>query len=482
MARWKAKLAALWRQRWWTGPVGVIVVVMAARLACGWWAKTELDRQLAAIRARGEPVKVEDVAVEQVPDSENAATLQIKAGEAAYSLLSGPRNGTIDYENYPPYPPEWWKLALASEKVNGNVLKLAREARGRSRFQLRQRLTSPIDAMAHANEFKGAANIVSDSALYQHLTGNDAQALEQVRDVLYLAVGARHDPFLVAQLVANGIDTIACETLQVIGPGLRFYSLFGSHPADREQVRRIIADLLDERLFWKMFPAGIAGERLWILDYWRPRWAATWIIRPLAQRDIFRMNYNFEFEIEAARQESYPAATRMLGNVKQEWLASPYLYTSSGIKRASAGEPPRYSRWFGIAEGDLGTVIEREYRVLAERRLTAVALAWQVYRVDHGGRWPKKLEDLVPKYLTAVPKDPFHEDGREIGYVVMKGKLPGGGDRPLLYYDAGSMEGPMPQHPLYEWLNPSRVGLHDPIRQYRDLLRFEAKSAQAVDQ
>jgi hypothetical protein len=45
-------------------------------------------------------------------------------------------------------------------------------------------------------------------------------------------------------------------------------------------------------------------------------------------------------------------------------------------------------------------------RQLARRRMAAVALAMRLYEVDHG-HWPAKLENLVPKYLPAVPDDPF---------------------------------------------------------------------------
>ena len=39
-------------------------------------------------------------------------------------------------------------------------------------------------------------------------------------------------------------------------------------------------------------------------------------------------------------------------------------------------------------------------------RTTAAALAAERFRIDNG-RWPDSLDQLVPKYISAVPRDPF---------------------------------------------------------------------------
>jgi hypothetical protein len=41
-----------------------------------------------------------------------------------------------------------------------------------------------------------------------------------------------------------------------------------------------------------------------------------------------------------------------------------------------------------------------------ELRATIAAEAAERYRLDHG-RWPTRLDELVPVYLTAVPADPY---------------------------------------------------------------------------
>jgi hypothetical protein len=43
------------------------------------------------------------------------------------------------------------------------------------------------------------------------------------------------------------------------------------------------------------------------------------------------------------------------------------------------------------------------------QRVTSTVFALAAYRADHGGKSPDSLEQLVPKYLEAVPDSPFTE-------------------------------------------------------------------------
>ena len=65
----------------------------------------------------------------------------------------------------------------------------------------------------------------------------------------------------------------------------------------------------------------------------------------------------------------------------------------------------------------LNRALMLHYRSLAMRRMTGVALAIRLYQLDAGGRRPETLDELVPKYLLAVPADPFADDGRGLGYL-----------------------------------------------------------------
>jgi hypothetical protein len=134
---------------------------------------------------------------------------------------------------------------------------------------------------------------------------------------------------------------------------------------------------------------------------------------------------------------------------------------------------PRYSRWYRTDNWIYSRYLEQWFRHLGDRRATSVSLAAQLYRADHG-RWPDRIEQLAPNYLPKVPADPFHDDGRPLGYVVLKGALPGGGDRPLVYFDAGNVAvGAIDSEPMFGWqLDPMNRGSLVVVRQYRDIARW----------
>jgi len=102
----------------------------------------------------------------------------------------------------------------------------------------------------------------------------------------------------------------------------------------------------------------------------------------------------------------------------------------------------------------------------------------RLYYLDHG-RWPDRLDELVPTYLPALPADPFHDDGRPLGYTIAKGALPDGGDRPLISFDAGPADpAGWAMEPTYGWhVRPG--GGRGPWRQYRDLSRWSPERGTA---
>jgi hypothetical protein len=92
--------------------------------------------------------------------------------------------------------------------------------------------------------------------------------------------------------------------------------------------------------------------------------------------------------------------------------------------------------------GSLDRAVLQHYRGLAERRVAAVALALTLYRSDHNGDLPAKLQDLVPAYLPAVPTDPLAAGGKPIAYAV-------DGGRPRVYSVGpnGVDDGGLPEDP-----------------------------------
>jgi hypothetical protein len=278
--------------------------------------------------------------------------------------------------------------------------------------------------------------------------------------------------------VANGIDGLVNNTALVIAPGLQMKSSPTTRPATMAQVRRLIAQLLDEEAAWRGFETSLPMERLFLAEFLETSSKGTWMIEPLATMDAVRTNRYLEIAIEASHLRNKPAAMAVLsrGHVDQP--------VSNSWSRIFGGPPkirvPRYSRWFLPSSEDLSRYFEMRFQATAERRVAAISLAAQLYLADHG-HWPARLEELVPAYLPALPLDPYHDDGRAMGYVILKG--PGGADRPMVYFDAGpDQAGAVSSEPMYEWNGTFGSGLNSALRQYRDLSRFvpAPPSTQAV--
>jgi hypothetical protein len=300
-----------------------------------------------AVAVRGAPQASSPAA------GEDAAALYLRAAGSGFEVQS-PANSTLEYEDYPPYPPEWHQLAKAAREANRERLKLARVARtgaapARWPSGDDQRYLTPIRQLA---------NELADAALYEQTQGNDVEAVELARDALALGHSIRGSKnFIVNLLVGGGAEGLGCHRLMLLGPQLRL----GKDPAANRKVLppELIADLL-------------------------------------APRDV-----KAEFAAALAREKPLPPGAKPL---------------------------------------DVGQVTEVLTRCYAEQGLTAMSLACQLYRAEKG-RWPATAAELVPAYLPKLLPDPFGDGKQTLGYVLIKGGLPDGGDRPLVYHRNNSPDG-----------------------------------------
>ena len=449
----------------------LVLMTLAARLWWGWHVARQLRAQEAELRARDEPVHPAELAIVPLPDAENAWVLIDQA--VKINNRASPANSTLEYPMYPPFGPAWEGAALASEYTNAPVFPLVRQARMRERAQLTTKYPTPLFAgsFTQLSAVRQLANTIADGALHRHLTGDDSEAIERLLDGVQLARAVHQDDGLVSQLVAIGLTALATNRVLIVAPRLHLESA-----GTRRAVAGLVDALLDERVVHEEFRKAVAFERLVMDDYHRWKSAGTWVLRPLAEQEIVAANTDAAFYAAAARTFDAESARRILENARQ-----PMTDEASGAAwfggSKSDTKLPRYSRWYAV-DGNffsLKRAFEQRFRGSGERRAAAISLAAQLYRADHD-RWPDRLDELVPAYLPAVPADPFHADGRSMGYVIIKRGLPGGGDRPLVYFDAGAtVNVVLDTEPMYQWqqdVRPDGSASRREIRQYRDLARW----------
>ena len=140
---------------------------------------------------------------------------------------------------------------------------------------------------------------------------------------------------------------------------------------------------------------------------------ATRLLDPLHELDDARVDEIFSDNRQATHEATFQAA-------KTKWMDFPSSGSQSALEKlahpisvALNPYPPELS--FG-----------GYFKVLTERRVAAIMLAIRLYKFDHQDKLPDSLSDLVPRYLRAVPRDPFDPANGPIRYLPKR-------DPPALY-------------------------------------------------
>jgi hypothetical protein len=126
-------------------------------------------------------------------------------------------------------------------------------------------------------------------------------------------------------------------------------------------------------------------------------------LQPMFELDATHMMRTMASVVSAISAPNFPAAKAQLPDFPGMKLNATLLTTFSRIITM-------------IIMPSLDRAVETQFRDLTERRVAALYLAIRLYELDHDGKLPSRLNDLVPNYLPAVPGDPFAGDGRIFGY------------------------------------------------------------------
>jgi hypothetical protein len=232
------------------------------------------------------------------------------------------------------------------------------------------------------------------------------ETLESVRDLLRIASAVDQQGSIVPRLISLQAQVMAVETALIVSQRtVEGVPQTGSPspkltPSEIAAIQAVIADFLNE----SRRPAAIArawrGERVYQADQAlgfavRARW--------------------FEMRGRSVLMDSVPEFMHMCdqimaANGESNWPAAQAKMPA----RARASQAS-----ISLAQMTLPSLIaasRREYRALADRRAAAVALALRLYSADHAGQLPQSLSELSPKYLPAVPLDPFSGKGLELAW------------------------------------------------------------------
>jgi hypothetical protein len=452
---------------------GLIILLVLAGIWTTWWLteRHRLQTRLAMLRDRHEAMSIDDLLQPMVPTDQDASQFWKQASqrlppEVAYTRnalcrLAGPLapsgrflptalpGAAISDQGWLPMPIEWEKAEqreIAKEADSLAYSHKASELPGVN-FQWGNTFKVAVDSGTSTLN-----NVLCDAAIFAHMHGDDAAAIDRVA-AAFREADAIEKTFVlpVDQFDLTPYDIRAVTTLQEIAPDL----LVDGTPtgdekaaAPRSAVMKLIANLLDSH--------GSAIDAFHQTEFVRIQYCSDWEVRrgetiicgPLIDVAQVRVCDYSLARTASIYEPSFPASQAKLQSEKDSMSGS-----DSQI-------------------GNLNTDLFRQYwTAVACRRMLATTLAIRMYQLDHGKR-PDRLQDLIPSYLPMVPADPFSTTNAPIGFIVRRKSLPNGNDRPMLFCDVTHPEtAPLPDSPTYGQIFQEQYGkIESPL--WRDLARW----------
>lgn len=419
--------------------IALAVLLMGVRIWWGWVAERRLDAAVRELQAVG-ALTPETPPAGPIPDDEhNAATFIRRAAAAAERDGTAPDLGTgFDFDQVP-LPPNALTSLTRLIRANPDALREMREARRIGTVWWNESTADyDLSENLRVSQARRVGMLIRYAVLQAHATGDDAQAVERIRDVIFLAHAIeRERPFFAVATSVN-IRVIACNRVRVICPTLRIGPEPGAAPA--VAVRALCDELVNEQMFAELLLSHDRASAAPTLDSIRslrsgapgsidgvtsappPHWLDTLfvrvagpfyamqgarylvhrasVIRALQRKDLASVRARFPPEV------SGPARTGLFG---AESPSEAFTSTADFEWVMSLWKGPTVSH------------------------LAAAQLAIRSYALGNDGRLPPNLAALVPKYLSAVPTDPFAPAGTPIGYAPSA-------PRPFVYsvWDSGS--------------------------------------------
>jgi hypothetical protein len=426
-----AEAVAVPMRYWWLKRIVLASIVIPAVLfgLQRWWdhdAERRLQVEIDRIVAAGEPIYPQDFdPKEVVPNVDNAARAYIAAGSAL--VLSATDQDFVydcvdDKETVSTNLPKLRSLV----EINQEALRLVRQASALTRADWGVRMRTPMinTLLPNLSSQRSLGKFVLAAALLRWEEGDSREAFTLLEDAIAQAKATDVRPFLIEHLVALAQYDLTWKTVETILPTLEVSSetTGGAQTAIlRSRVTDLIERLREEDAFRDAHILAMQTERAMMIDsicavadgrisIWTITGGdgppssvmqlAISVARPVLNEDISFMLHRLNRVVLAARQPTWPAAEELLPSENYGWTGlDVWLH---------------YLSW--KLERSIYRDVMLHYRGLAMRRMTRIALAIRLFEMDHGAR-PVTLQKLVPKYLTALPVDPFDKHEGTFGYL-----------------------------------------------------------------
>jgi hypothetical protein len=399
----------------------VVLVGVLSIAGLGQQARRSLARRIAAIRAKGEPTTVQDLIsrLPDIPDDENMTiallphcqTLgNVKLGDGKDELLPLIGMARLGVSGEPMSAAQLdtssWYLEQIKKERRGIHLAL-RKPHGHMKMKLSTPMITVV--LPELSTVRQVSKIVNLEALVLAERGDSDAAADVLVDAFAVSVALNGTEFLINGLVQIAVDALALDTAERSINLCKF----------SEQALAKLQDSVRKRDGAVNLRAMYETERVMFLDTF------AWLRSGGGQVSAFG-----------------PPSSSMVAQAWQYVPVLPALDAAGGldhysrlvdavrepsmetIRAVQAMDPtvaqlPIYCIFSKLLVPSLSRCAVLWVRSIGQNRALQAAIAAERHRVITG-RWPDALQELAPRYLDAVPLDPF--DGKPIRYA----KIPEG--------------------------------------------------------
>jgi hypothetical protein len=338
-----------------------LLIFAALWVATNIYASFVLNREMNAIRQRGEPLTVAELAPPPIPDTENAALLYRRA--ASFKMTNDEKlqlEGLNPRSNQPLSPQEAATIRRRLLQKNEDVIELVRRASRLPACHFPHDWNQSVFGfdfpdLAAMRQF---ARVFRASALQKAMDGQMDGAIEDVGVIFRMSEHMTSDPILITYLVSYSTEAISLASLSEI-------MSYPMTEVQRARIRRALPRASIEQSFQR----ALRGERAFGFS---------------AIADI----YSGKYPISVMGDTSGPFGQinssgilqflwKPMAKLDQVWFLKTHPAAPNAI-------PPSQAPWYAFATQIMSPVFDRAHetarRTEASRQLAAIALSLEDYK------------------------------------------------------------------------------------------------------
>jgi hypothetical protein len=384
--------------RGWHVIVGLLAVLVVMFILFRVFGHSALERKIAELRAKGYPTSFEELEkYNQIPEGvPNAADLYLKAFDAYRAPFEDekkflPYIGSVVLKAGESLTPETKTAMETFLSRNAKTLELLHQAGQveQCRYQYpmiaRQGFMNP-----YYNEIKNCAQLINQCVLIQIQSDRKTEACQSVIDELRLGRSLSREPSFISFLMGHSVASMGVESIQ---------RLLGNCSLSEQQISILHAELLHIRNRLRL-DQGLIGERCCLLDSLFMNQSMGFGTVPARWSGLMDTNVlraiEFYDQLEAVAKMEPEKRLKEYQRIQEE---SKHLSVLFFITRTLVPA--------------VNTIAIVDLRRIAQLDCARAGLGVERFRLAEG-RLPETLEQLVPKFIEAVPIDPF--DGKPLKF------------------------------------------------------------------